>query len=552
MKENNFNENQNLTQDESLRQMRQEMETSHSMSANIPSPSSASLQEAQDTPALSGLQFEQYSNMTIRITEEINNYLGDFFNSLKPLNISFAQQADVYYGNARRIAQNAENRQLSEQEFEEVAKNILTGLMINGVGTLLSTIKTQAALEDVKVILRNDAKDKLSSIETILKNIDDVINISEEQFLMAANMKPYDPNDILEKFNVFRLNLYCRNLACFLDATYKAALDNCFQDEYPFPDTFIINQNLFTWLFDLNEKHSSDQAIIEYQRKGINGIIESITKSIKNGTQPTVPEMLLAKDPGLMAVAIHNYNPIETIGYDNEGDPIGVDDDNLEPLCGSYLRNFYDLYILACEHENSSPIAKSLQDNKSLEEACTHILQLYIIPKDYQKRMFVININMFLGGILAFLVSMMYGLAWYWSLLIGVIGLVIMSWLSPTSSVTYKFMKKLNYVERAIIVRMKYKAGYSETVDLQQIEDNNRTSWIFGAIGFFIGAIAGPIGAIVGLLIGLRVSSALKEHDDEKTAYDYENVHTGKPWKGYIMTTILVMAITLTIFAWIG
>lgn len=113
-------------------------------------------------------------------------------------------------------------------------------------------------------------------------------------------------------------------------------------------------------------------------------------------------------------------------------------------------------------------------------------------------------------------------------------------------------MKKLNYVERAIIVRMKYKAGYSETVDLQQIEDNNRTSWIFGAIGFFIGAIAGPIGAIVGLLIGLGVSSALKEHDDEKTAYDYENVHTGKPWKGYIMTTILVMAITLTIFAWIG
>lgn len=536
-----------ISEEDALKQMALENEEICPSNSNISTVNPSN----DSTISSSTLSFEKYSQKAVKVFQQITDMMGDFFNSLKPLNASFAQYADSYFKTARDIATRTEKKELTEQEYEDLCVNILAGVAVTGIGAVWSSIKTQDALEKIKSLLRSEADEKINTLSEIIANSENVYDCACDQYNLCVQRSPLDYEDLYEKFEAVRLALYTGQLAQFLDATYKAALNNSFQNDYSYPTLFDVNQQLFESLFNLHEKHSSVDAIIKYHRTAIDEAIIGITKSIKENTSPTPVEFLLAKDPGLMGIAIHNYNPQETIGYSDEGELVGVDEDYLDPDCLSYLRKFEDLYGVAMAYASSSKLAECLVKNNSLEECCLHIQQLCIVPLDYKKHMLIINLNILLGGVLAFLVPLSEGIKWYWSLLIGVIVSVVIAIVSPANSTTQKFMKKLLYVERAIRVSAMNNAGYTKVLDLYAVQTKNTKTWIWILIGVIIGFLGGPLGAIVGGLVGAGLSKFLSEKDHEDNEYDYNSVSTGKVWKGYIITGILTLGIIVTIIMWI-
>lgn len=485
----------------------------------------------------------------VRVFEDISNYMGDFFNSLKPVDAHFAQLADEEYAKARQLAS---KDNLTEQEFDDMMVNILSALTITGVGEMFKTIQTAQALNEVKKILREEARQKLKLFKKTKKSMSTIYEAANERF-QEVSQNLDDPDDIYEKFCALRTAMYNDSLLEFLIATYEAANENKFQGEFNYPVLFFLNQSfLYNWILCIDEKTSYDEATLNTRRKYIKRFVEKIERTIINDLTPTPEEIVFAKDPGLMAVAIHDYNPYETIGYTDDGDEVGVDSNSLHPDCADELRIFYDLYKVGDSNSAQSDLANSLVQNKSLEEGVIHILNLFSVSMDYKKRMMSVNINMFLGGILGFVVSMAYGLKWYWSLGIGVVCCVLMAKASREKSITRKFMKKLNYVERAIKMTALNNGGYTEPINLQQIDENNKSGCLPAVIGFLIGCIGGPIGAIVGALVGFWITKLLNSEEQPNNEYDYDSVSTGKAWKGYMVTAILVIGIIAGIIRWIA
>lgn len=93
-----------------------------------------------------GMSYEKYANKSLAVFHQINDMMGDFFDSIKPLNSAFQQYADAYYLNAHNIAENSKKRELTEQEFDDMVGNILAGAVVTGVGQLWETINTQIKL----------------------------------------------------------------------------------------------------------------------------------------------------------------------------------------------------------------------------------------------------------------------------------------------------------------------------------------------------------------------------------------------------------------------
>lgn len=485
----------------------------------------------------------------VRVFKDISNYMGDFFNSLKPVDAHFAQLADEEYAKASQLA-SKEN--LTEEEFDDMMVNILSAITITGVGEMFKTIQTAQALNEVKKILREEARQKLKLFKKTKKSMSTIYEAANERF-QEVSQNLDDPDDIYEKFCALRIAMYNDLLLEFLIATYEAANENKFQGEFNYPVLFFLNQSfLYNWILCIDEKTSSEEATLNTRRKYIKSFIEKIERTITDNLTPTPEEIVFAKDPGLMAVAIHDYNPYETIGYTDDGDEVGVDSNSLHPDCADELRIFYDLYKVGDANSTQSDLANSLVQNKSLEEGVLHILNLFSVSMDYKKRMMSVNINLFLGGILGFVVSMAYGLKWYWSLGIGVVCCVLMAKASREKSITRKFMKKLNYVERAIKMTALNNGGYTEPINLQQIDVNNKSGCLLAVIGFLIGCIGGPIGAIVGALVGFGINKFLNSEEKLNNEYDYDSVSTGKAWKGYMVTAMLVIGIIAGIIRWIA
>lgn len=499
-----------------------------------------------------GMSYEKYANKSLAVFHQINDMMGDFFDSIKPLNSAFQQYADAYYLNAHNIAENSKKRELTEQEFDDMVGNILAGAVVTGVGQLWETINTQIKIEDVKKILRTDAKLKKKTVKSIKKDIGVIVDAACEQYDLCVS-RGTDFADLHEKFDAMRLALYSQKLVLFLDATYEAAEQNSFQNEYPYPTLYEVNELLFDWLLNLNEKHSSVEAKTNYYRKEISRVIGEIETTIETGETPTPAAVLLAMDPGLMAVAIYKSNPVETIGYTDDDEITGADINTIEPECADYLIKYYHLYVAGRDNASSSLLAEYVYNNEALKEGVQHILQLLSVPHSCKKRMLVININLLLGGALGFIVSMRYGLAWYWSLLIGVIAFLGMVILSPAKATTRKFMTKLIYVERAVKITALQRAGYQESIDLHAIQSKNNKGCSLAFIGFLIGLpFIGVGGPLWGALLGFCVAKFLSKDRNENEEYDYNAVDTGSGWKGYIVTALLTFGIAYTVLTWVS
>ncbi|MDE6328703.1 MAG: hypothetical protein K2L91_09270 [Duncaniella sp.] len=546
---NNQAENQECTPKEALEAMRRECGgvDMAGVEPDIPEsrPESDSLSEA------SKMGFEEYSKMAITVFRQINDMMGEYFDSLKVANENFSRYADTYFETARQISAKTDKRELTDQEFDDLVSNLLVGMAVKGVGSMWSTIKTQVLLEKVKAVLRAEAETKLKSIQAIKENITTVIECAGNQYDLCVENNSGDLKDLHEKFDALRLSLFTERLMLFLETTYLAAQKNSFQNEYPYPSLFDLNQQLLDWLLNLDEKHSSIDAKTDYYRKAIKKTVDDIERSIKEGVPPTAAEALLAMDSGLMAIAVYDCNPQETIGYTDDGELKGVDKDSLKPECISNLRMFCELYELGVEYKSTSQLGALLCENTSLKVARKHIMSLYYVTIDYGKRMLPLNINIFLGGILAFLLAMSNGIKWYWSLLLGILALVLMVLVSPAKAITRRFMKKLTYVERTINVTAMRNAGYSESIDLHAIQLKNRMGCMLAIIGFLIGSIFSPLGAVFGLLAGFLLAGLLSDKDDDKKKYDYNAVHTGSVWKGYLITAVLAVGIIFTVSSWV-
>lgn len=551
-----MNDQNNLSQEEALAAMKGQLGESSSDSTATNNPTvgvTAPISVAENAHPVTNQSVSLPpldQQKVVKVFEDISNYMGDFFNSLKPVDAHFAQLADEEYAKARQIAS---KKNLTEQDFDDMMVNILSAITITGVGEMFKTIQTAQALNEVKKILREDAKDKLKSFKKTKKSISTIYEAANERF-QEVSQNIDDPDDIYEKFCALRTTMYNDSLLDFLIATYEAANENKFQGKFNYPVLFFLNQSfLYNWILCIDEKTSSDEATLNTRRKYIKSFIEKIKRTITSNLTPTPEEIVFAKDPGLMAVAIHDYNPYETIGYTDDGNEVGVDSNSLHPDCADELLIFDDLYKVGDANSTQSDLANSLVQNKSLEEGVLHIRNLFSVSKDYQKRMLFININLILGGILGFVVSMAYGLKWYWSLGIGVVCCVLIAKFSPEKTITRKFMKKLNYVERAIKMTALNNGGYTEPINLQQIDVNNKSGCLLAVIGFLIGCLlGGPVGAIVGALIGFGVTKFLNSEEKPNNEYDYGSVSTGKAWKGYIVTAILAIGIILGIIRWIA
>lgn len=541
---------ENMSPEEALRQMMGGSDpVSHQSQMETLEAKKAQLDTHTVTSTGTVMNFEEYSNKSLKVFQTINDMMGDFFNSIKTLNSSFSAYADAFYNNARNIGTSLEKRKLTEQEFDEMVGNILAGTVINGVGEVWASVQMQRQLNEVKELLRKDAlandEAKYKAIKGIKENIQDTVDAACEQYdLCVERNSTFD--DLHEKFDAMRLALYNQRLVLFLYATYNAAIEDRFQNDYPYPNLYDLNLMLFEFVLDLKEKHSSNEAKTQYYRKEIEKAIDGIASAIKGERVPSVGETLLSMDSGLMGVAIYLSNPTQTIEC-NEDELIGVDDDTIEPYCRDFLSKFVALYKECLQFNSTSQLATYLFNNKAFTDGVEHILQLFFVPEAYKKRMLIININIFLSGILAFISSMEYGLKWYWSLLIGVVGFVLIAVLSPGKSTTQKFMKKLNYVERAIKFTALKNAGYQETIDLHAIQIKNNSKWIFAIIGALFGLIFTPVGAVIGFFVGIGLAKFLSDDDEKEQEYDYTAVSTGKSWKGYAVTVVLVIGIILSL-----
>lgn len=382
-----MNDQNNLSQEEALAAMKGQLGESSSDSTATNNPTvgvTAPISVAENAHPVTNQSVSLPpldQQKVVKVFEDISNYMGDFFNSLKPVDAHFAQLADEEYAKARQIAS---KKNLTEQDFDDMMVNILSAITITGVGEMFKTIQTAQALNEVKKILREDAKDKLKSFKKTKKSISTIYEAANERF-QEVSQNIDDPDDIYEKFCALRTTMYNDSLLDFLIATYEAANENKFQGKFNYPVLFFLNQSfLYNWILCIDEKTSSDEATLNTRRKYIKSFIEKIKRTITSNLTPTPEEIVFAKDPGLMAVAIHDYNPYETIGYTDDGNEVGVDSNSLHPDCADELLIFDDLYKVGDANSTQSDLANSLVQNKSLEEGVLHIRNLFSVSKDYQ------------------------------------------------------------------------------------------------------------------------------------------------------------------------
>lgn len=478
------------------------------------------------------------------VITEVENLMGDFFASLKPIDEAFARYADTFRENARQLM---EKKELTDDEKAEVIANVGISICIQGFGNLVNTIKIQKQLLQVKNILKAEANKKLDRVNHIAdKSMPDVVDAVCDRFYnMLQDGSTFEK--CTETLNVCRSTLYTFDLVKYLQATYTAALDNSFQDWIPYPTMMDVNQRLLYKGLTQTEDAVADDKIIGNRRNSIDSLINGVHESIVGNTTPTASEYLFASDDQLMATAIHDYYPAP----EKYEDAVMIDDD-MNTESSTIYAKFDDLYGAAYDNPDSI-LSSYITGNEALLETEQHFLQMQNFTAEYGKRLTLYAINALLMGVAA-TVGMFakFDLAWYWNLVVGAIVLLISYKLIPAQSLKDRYSLRLTYVERTIQFINRKMAGYSEHISLAKMQKNANKTWLWALLGAVAGFcfIPFPGGLLIGALIGFFIGKS--SSDENVPDYDYTKLKKDLSWKAKTLMGILIALIVygLAVIIW--
>lgn len=480
----------------------------------------------------------------LRVFQDINQLMGEFLNSLTPLDQQFTNIANNFFATANRLA---DKENLSEEEMMEAVTNGVTGGLVQGVGNLINAFRTQQAIQKVKSILYQEATAKMDIVNALVEEMPLVRNAAWDNFSNA-----FDHDSTFEitttAFNDLRTTLYMEDLLTYLQATYNEALNGNFQNWVSYPSLYVENQFLLYKVLTDTENGDSEATTLINRRKSIDSLIQNAISYMSNSHAPDSRTYIFASDPQIMGVAIHDYYPMPEISEYAE-----VEESGLMPISIKHYELFESLYGTAHDHEKDSSLASYVLYNDALLDTLHHYFSIKSMVDRYDSRMGWYVANIILIAILAFLAAFIkFDLAWYWSLLIGIGAGIIGAWATPFSALEELFHKKITYGERTIQLNNRTIAGYTDPINLAELESKNNKVWLWGLLGAIAGFCFIPIpgGLIIGAILGFWLGKSNKD-TDEVTDYNYENISEGSTWKAKTLTFLLAAGCIYYIVVWI-
>lgn len=471
------------------------------------------------------------SGRTLKIFQEIDSIIAQFFQSLKVIDSQFGEYAQIFYNEANRLA----DMDRSEEENRELIANIALGLTTTAIGKLWQSILVSKQLGEIKKILKNEAREKLKSIRNLKKSMPSILEVAEERFREESYKDAYIP--LLN----LRSTLYHSSMLEFLMATYEAALNDKFQNTVGFPTYAWVNRYLLYACLGNNASLVNNENIAGRQ-KAIDWLVSEADSAIQRKHVPPKSAYLFAKDPGIMAIAICDYYPMEE-------DVQWVEDEKFVMESESAFAKFMGMYYSAAERPDT-PIAEAVLNNETLVEMNEHFFKIAKTREEYDGNVNAKTWTFLLICLLGYLVSfVIWNFEWYWSIAIGLSAGFIARQFMSFAKLEEKTIVKLSNISKTIQMSSYEKAGFQQIVNLAELEQKNRNVWVAGLCGGLIGLLGGPIGCIIGVAVGIIIASIKPSDDKGDYSYDHIRVKTTKKVK--LLLFILVLANLYIIYQWL-
>ena len=471
------------------------------------------------------------SGRTLKLFHEIDSLIAQLFQSLKVIDSQFGEYAQIFYNEANRLA----DRTRTEEEDRELIANIALGLTTTAVGKLWQSISVSKQLGDVKSILKREARDKIKSVRNLKKSMPDILKVAEERFCEASYKDAYMPLQNL------RNSLYHSSMLEFLMATYEAALNGKFQNTVAFPTYAWVNRYLLYACLSNKASLVNDENIAGRQN-AIDWLVAEADSAIKRKHVPPKNAYLFAKDPGIMAMAICDYYPME----DNVR---WVEDEDFVMESESTFAKFMGLYYSAVERPDT-PIAEAVLNNETLAEMNEHFFKIAKTREEYDGNVNAKTWTIILICLLGFLISfVIWNLQWYWCIAVGLSAGFIGRQFMSFARLEEKTIVKLTNISKTIQMNSYEKAGFQQIVNLAELEQKNRNVWVAALCGGLIGLLGGPVGCIIGIAVGIIIASSKSGEAEGDYSYDHIRVKTTKKVK--FLLFILVLANLYVLAEWL-
>lgn len=528
---NNTDNDMNQTND-ALAEMQQTLEPQPSASSALDAMK-AGAEATATAPKLPPVDNAQ----TIKTIREIDNLMGDFFRSLKPIDEQFAKIADGFFLEASKYN---DKKKLTDEETAEALANVALGVLTKGVGNLLSTVRTTEALANVKQILKKDADAKLEAVNRLSESTERMEDAMEEAF--KTTLESGTDQQVLASFDNLRNFLYNTALLEYLKATYTAAKEGKFQDWMDFPTMSDVNLFMMSKYLDSEERPetASDEAYAKQIHSIINALMAEVQDSLDNGKPYSRRALIFASDPGIMSLALCISNPLS----DEEATTFTLselieDDENLRPLSLQQYLKFMSLTASATTNTDA-PLSENIRNNATLQNLTNHYTEMVMTGREYEERTHTYYFIVVLMGLTAGMASYVnFDLVWYWAVAIAVAAWIILWRLAPWSSLKEKYHTKITCIDRTIQLDARKGCGYEEIVNLADVEEKNNKAWLYAILGAVVGFLLIPIpgGLIIGALAGFFLG---KGGSVEAADYDYTKIDTGKGTQAKILLWLMV------------
>lgn len=489
----------------------------------------------------------------LTIFKEINEYMGQMLGSFAELDNYFKSASQVFFNQAAQIQV---RKNMPREERNELLINVGLGIATLGIGGMVKSFKTSQALQGIKYQLKQEAGFKLSRLKEMKPVVARGLAAAHKQF-NDLDLGTIDGcENVSMPFNNYRAVLYHYTLLLYLIETYEAAQNDQFQGRIKLPTAYDINRLIMRQLLGLcslpEYGHGMDKEEFNYrvlEQMANNGqdlshyFVAMLTdmkqatewrfKSINNHNLRAI--VITAIDAQMMALVIHELHPLPAREMEAEFD----EDDRL--VSASIYQHFLEIGRLAMNH-NTTFISQSLLENPTFQGMIDHLSNMEDIHKEWENRQILTMTNLVLFGVLGFCLGMFeFDLAWYWSLLTGVGGLVVGYLFLPITSMQNKYTEKLTHWERTVQQHHKRVAGHEAYVDIAELDSKNKKGWLMVLLFGVIGLIFTPIGAIIGAFIGAAIGFG-GQGAEEMEEYDYMKVPGTKAWKAWFMMVILIGA----------
>lgn len=521
---------------DSLAEMKAEISSAPEYSDNT----MKALNEMQDvnlTANVSTEAVDRTASIQVGLLRVVDSMMGEFLDSLKSVDASFAECADVYFAQASMLA---EKKDLNDDEMAEVVGNIVIGGAIKGVGNIWKAVKTDKHLNSVKAILAREGEAKVETLQAMKGLFEVMIDIIADRLW---DTETYEDAKIY--FDELRLQRYLINVNDYLLDSYRQAMSRNEFTALPFPSYYRTNQDILFSYLTSPERASSENAVKENRRQAVESLVEGVREAVTSGRAPDVSEFILASDSQIMAVAINTYLDVNMFSeiYSE------FDDDSHDVMPESLynMEIFENLYYEA-EETPESQLSKFVLNNEALERSVLHSEQADDVDEKFNQRILLFRINCGIVAVAFFLGAMvMFDWAWYWCTAVGIVAGLIAFKMSPESPWEGLCQAKTVCIQRKLVLDNLNEAGYVETINISELASGNKKLWLWVIVGAIVGLITPvPLGWLWGALLGgwLGSPGSSKKFGD----YDYTAIRLGSGWKAQTVSAVFTALIVYFLY----